>query len=89
MQRSWFCVFNCEVKMDNDTYAIINRILESHFGRNGVKLIPDPTGEHEYLLRFNDHIKMTQTNIGLAKSVVAQFQQSRWYDDELRHVDEW
>lgn len=76
--------------MDSDTYELINDKLAIYFGRDGVRLVPDETGdEYDYYLQFNDHIELTQENIELAKSVVAEYDTTQWFDDEMRHVDEW
>lgn len=76
--------------MTDDTYELINDRLALYFGRDGVKLVPDETGDkYDYYLRFNDHIELTKENIELAKSVVAEFEQSEWYDDEMREAEGW
>ncbi len=70
-------------------YDQINKELEKYFGEDGVKLVPDSTGQHQYCLRFNDHIEMTPANVAFAKSIVAKYSPSQWFDNETRQVDEW
>jgi len=68
-------------------YDQINKELEKYFGEDGVKLVP-AEGEYDYYLRFNDHIEMTPANVAFAKSVVAKYDKTQWFDDEMREC-EW
>lgn len=62
-------------------YDQVNKELEKYFGEDGVKLVPSDL--YGYSLLFNDHIKMTPASIAFAKAVVAKYDKTKQFGDEL------